>query len=211
MGALVLLSLSANASLHAQNAPTGEEPLQCPAFTLEDQDQASHAVTFPRDTPLVLLIGDRESRKDIPPWVEVLCALGVVPDAKVPPEHKQKSDAAKAAGTAEKKPLPEADLFGVADLRGVPDSFMWLVRRTGKGDYKHPVLLDQKGALSIPLKLEKGIVRVCVMNGAGEVVAIVTGDVDQPEVDALRAAFEKLGKTRPKAAPAATAAASVKP
>lgn len=203
-GMLATLPFWLSAGLLGQTPPPGASPaanfeeLRCPHFTLEDQDQASHAVTFPRSAPLVLLIGDRESRKRIPPWVEVLCTLGIVPDAKVPPEHKQKSDAAKAAAAAGKKTLPEADLFGVADLRGVPDAFMWLVRKTGKGDYKHPVLLDQKGVLCAPLKLEDGVVRICVIDGEGVVVAIVTGEVDEKKVEILRLAFERIGKSLPK-------------
>jgi len=120
-------------------------------FRLEDQSSQFQSFEFPRDRGTVIVACDKDSAKQITGWIAAL---------------------KEACGE-------KVDLFGVADVRGVPEMVRPMIRASFKKKYAYRVLLDWQGEFLDSIGFKKGTVNVMVMDGKGKVVWRTTGEMSE--------------------------------
>jgi len=132
-----------------------------PAFALQDQFGQTHSISFPREKACVLMIGDREGSQQLGGWSKpVFEKLG-----------------------------QRVDIFGLADLRQVPQPIRPLVRDSFKEKHSRPILLDWDGAVVKRYVYEPKQALVLVVDSTGTIRHRATGVADEPKLAAVFASL----------------------
>ncbi len=140
-------ALAATKRSGSANAAAKSAARRNSGFTLKNQNDASVAVSFPRDKVTVLIFGDREGAEQIEGWVR--------------PMYNQFGD--------------KIEVYGIAELSAVPRLARGVVRRIIKSKTKYSVLLDWSGAVSKAYGYQKGKANVVVIGKNGAVLGKRTG------------------------------------
>ena len=160
---LLLLGVPVVPAAHA------DEPRVLRSFELPDQFGQRHAVTFPRERPVLLLVGDRKGSEEVDGWIEPLKSRwGQV-----------------------------ADIVGVADVDGVPRLFRGRLADSIRKSRPKPVMLDFDGTITKALACRGKTANVFVLDRTGRVLASVTGVAGEPGFGMLRDALERVRLPQP--------------
>lgn len=145
-----------------QDAPeTSSSPAVLASFQLEDQFGAAHRVSFPGERPTILLVGDQHGSEEVGGWI--------------PPLAEQLGD--------------QAQILGIADVRGVPGLFRNSIRKLMRKRHAHPVLLDFEGTVLEALPCTRRTANVFVIDAGGHVLARVIGPVSDDRLREVRQAL----------------------
>jgi hypothetical protein len=140
-------------------AEAARSPAKAPAsIELRDQYDAPQRLTFPATNVVVLTIADKKGSEQIDGWVAALKA--------------------RYAG--------RLDIRGLADVRGVPESWHGRVRRRFQEARTYPVMMDWSGTNCARFGFQPGVANVLVIERDGTIGARFTGPVREA---ALREAF----------------------
>lgn len=139
-----------------------DKKVQLTSFELADQFGDSHRYEFPRQKPLVLLIGDRKGSEEIDGWI---------------PPLKEHFGA-------------KADIAGIADVRSVPRFLRDRITAAIKKSRPIPVMLDYEGTVTDHLPCERKVANVFVLGPRGELIQAVAGAVNQARLETLRTAIQ---------------------
>ncbi len=131
----------------ARAAESSPRPHTLASFELPDQFGTRHTFSFPRERPLLLLVGDRRGSEDIDAWVAPLKARW---------SHV-------------------ADIHGIADVQAVPRFLKQRVTEAIRKNRPKPLLLDFEGTVTRQLPFERKAANVFVIDPAGRVLAHVHG------------------------------------
>lgn len=137
-------------------------PARLASFALADQFGQTNHVEFPRDRPLLLLVGDRRGSEEVDAWIAPL---------------KQRWGAI-------------ADLAGIADVSAAPRFLRGRIQEGIRKQRPRPLLLDFDGKVTTPLRLSPRTANLLVVDRDGRVLARLTGAPDDAKLDAVRAALE---------------------
>ena len=132
-------------------------PDKAPEFTLEDQHKKTHAFKYPRDKPLVLVIGDPGGSKDAPNW----------------------------ANTINAKYGDRIEFWRMGNLSFIPALGRGAARLGIRATSKLPVLCDWDSSISAKLGAPKGQANVIVISPEGEIVHRSSGKVEPPKLAAV--------------------------
>ncbi|MBL9136343.1 MAG: hypothetical protein JNK85_10770 [Verrucomicrobiales bacterium] len=144
------------------SADATPKKVELSSFELADQFGTSHRYEFPRQKPLVLLVGDRKGSEDIDGWITPL---------------KQHFSAT-------------ADIAGIADVRGVPRFLRDRITAAIKKSRPVAVMLDYEGTVTDLLPCERKVANVFVFSPRGTLIEAVSGSVDDGRLATLRRAIE---------------------
>lgn len=122
---------------------------RCPNMSLEDQNARAQSIQFPRERPGFWVIAGRHGTGEIAKWVK--------------PVRTTFGDA--------------VDIFGLADVRGIPGIFRPAVRGMVKKGSEWPVLMDWTGDTVGAIFSPGADIEVLVLNKAGQVLVRVSGPV----------------------------------
>ncbi len=123
--------------------------VQSRTFTLTDQYNHQHTITFPTNKPLVLMLGDRGGSEQIEPWVREL--------------YRRYGDS--------------IEIQGIAILRGVPGPIRAIIRSQLRSRAPKSILLDWGGNVADMYQCQSGVCNVVVIDRQGRITMIVRGDV----------------------------------
>lgn len=142
----------------------GAGALNCPGFELEDQSSVLHRVEFPRMRPLYIVAATRSGLAQVSPWVK--------------PVVKEFGDG--------------VEIFGLADVRGIPSVFHGAVKARIRDGTKWPVLMDWKAQL-IPSLCGPGFTtEVLVIHPSGEVLLRLEGQASPENIERIRRELEAV-------------------
>jgi hypothetical protein len=127
------------------------------AFTLPDQFDQRHAISFPRARTCVMLIGDREGSRQLDDWTKAI---------------------AEKSGDS-------VDICGLADLREVPRPIRAWIRNDLKKQHAQPVLLDWDGKVAVACGYAGKRALVLVIDRQGEILHRATGKADAVKLEQL--------------------------
>ena len=159
------LSLMGVLLLSSQIACAAGVP-RCPEFELEDQSGVTHRVEFPRKRPLYIVAANRLGTKQIAGWV---------------------------------KPVAETfgdrvEIYGLADVRGIPSVFHGAIRLMIREGTTWPVLLDWKGSV-IPRLCEAGLANeVVVVHPKGDIRLHLRGEASASDLERVNETLRMLVK-----------------
>jgi hypothetical protein len=122
---------------------------RCPNMSLEDQNARTQSIQFPRERPGFWVIAGRHGTGEIAKWVK--------------PVRTTFGDA--------------VDIFGLADVHGIPGIFRPAVRGMVKKGSEWPVLMDWTGDTVGAIFSPGADIEVLVLNKAGQVLVRVSGPV----------------------------------
>jgi hypothetical protein len=145
--ALLALPIPTPGPTSAHAAESSLQPHTLASFELPDQFGTRHAFSFPRERPLLLLVGDRRGSEDIDAWVAPLKARW---------SHV-------------------ADIHGIADVQAVPRFLKQRVTEAIRKSRPKPLLLDFEGSVTRQLPFERKAANVFVIDPTGRVLAHVHG------------------------------------
>jgi hypothetical protein len=137
-------------------------PAHLASFALADQFGQTNRVEFPRDRPLLLLVGDRRGSEEVDAWIAPL---------------KQRWSTI-------------ADLAGIADVSAAPRFLRGRIQEGIRKQRPRPLLLDFDGKVTTPLRLSPRTANLLVVDRDGRVLARLTGKPDDAKLEAVRAALE---------------------
>lgn len=136
--------LPLNSSVQGAQNP---EPVRLESFTLADQFGTHHAVTFPRERPLLLVVGDRRGSEEIDAWI--------------PPLKERWKDL--------------TDMHGIADVQAVPRFLRGRITEAIRKSRPKPLLLDFEGRVTSALPCEKKAANIFAISKEGRILAHVFG------------------------------------
>ena len=156
----------------------GTEPSQKVAsFTLADQYEKSHSLTFPGTNVVVLTLADQKGSKQIAGWVE--------------PLKRRFGD--------------RIQLAGVADVSKVPGFLRGRVRAGFREQMPYPIMLDWKGTVCRRLAIERNQANVLLLDPSGTIRLRLTGEAEPQALarltNAITATFAIQGTSAITAAP----------
>ena len=161
--ALARLLTSPNILAADPLTPSGVPTPRLTSFQLPDQYGTNHSFSFPRNRPLILLVGDRRGSEEIDPWIEPL----------------------------KKRWTQTADIAGLADVQGAPRFLRGRITDAIRKSRTKPLLLDFEGKVTETLALKKKTANIFVVSPDGAVLAHVAGPYpSQPESDSRLKALE---------------------
>jgi len=145
----------------------GDQPLldsKAPEFTLSDQYDKPYNVRQDEGKIIILLASDKKGSEQNRAWVE----------------------------TIEKKFKDKIPIIGIADIRGTPRAFSFLVKREFS---KQPVdvLLDWDGIVFTSYGLARHVANIVLIDKKGIVRHIYSGEATAEACTGLFNAIDKLG------------------
>ena len=143
---------------------------RCPNLNLEDQNARAQSIQFPRERPGFLVIAGRHGTGEIAKWVK--------------PVRTTFGEA--------------VDIFGLADVHGIPGIFRPAVRGMIKKGSEWPVLMDWTGETVGAIFSPGADIEVLVLSKAGQVLVRVSGPVTD---DGLQRVKDRFAGLLPKNAP----------
>jgi len=155
----LLASLAVAAACAVQAAEPA--PVRLVSFELTDQFGTVHRQVFPRDKPLLLLVGDRKGSEEVDAWIAPL---------------KQ-----QCAG--------RADLAGIADIAGAPRFLRSRITEALRQKRPKPLMLDFEGTVTAGLHCTARTANLFVIDTNGVVRARLSGAADESHLQAARAAL----------------------
>ncbi len=129
---------------------------QCPPIVLEDQNTTAHEIRFPRQRPLYIVAAGRLGAKQIAEWVR--------------PIRDAYGD--------------KVEIFGLADVAGVPAFLRGGVRMSIRNGTQWPVLMDWTGEVVRKLCSPPFTIEIFVVHANGKVALQLSGP-SSPESMAL--------------------------
>ena len=137
---------------------------RCPNMNLEDQNAHPQSICFPRQRPGFLVIAGRHGTGEIAKWVK--------------PVRTTFGDA--------------VEIFGLADVHGIPGIFRPAVRGMVKKGSEWPVLMDWTGETVGAIFSPGADIEVLVVNKAGQVLVRVSGPVTDEGLQRVKAQLAGL-------------------
>jgi hypothetical protein len=151
------------AALAVSTALVAEEvgkKVELSSFELADQFGGTHRYDFPRQRPLILLVGDRKGSEEIDGWI----------------------------GPLKKHFAATADITGIADMRGIPRFLRERITAAIKKSRPAPVMLDFDGLVTDRLPCVRKVANVFVIGPRGNLVDTVSGVADDARIATLQKA-----------------------
>lgn len=143
---------------------------QLSSFRLADQFGAEHQVEFPRDRPVLLVVGDRRGSEEVGGWV--------------PPLRERWAHG--------------ADIVGVADVSAVPGFLRGRVTAGIRRELSAwPLLLDFEGQVTAGLPCVRRAANVFLISTNGAIAAAASGPADPAKLAALAAQVDTIVPPKP--------------
>ena len=144
--------------------PGLSESKRCPDLVLADQNNEKHEVRFPRSRPLYLVAARRAGTGNVADWVR--------PVAKDYGER--------------------VDIFGIADVSGIPSMFRGAVRMSVREGTGWPVLMDWRGETVGQLCTSKSLTEVFVVRPDGQIALCLSGASSEESLKKVRAEMDRM-------------------
>jgi hypothetical protein len=139
---------------------------RCPEFELEDQSGVSHRVGFPRQRPLYIVAANRQGTGRISGWVKPV---------------------AETFGN-------QVEIYGLADVRGIPSVFHGAIRLMIREGTRWPVLLDWKGDILPKLCDGSSSSEVFVVHPKGDIRLRLRGEASSSDLEKVNETLRSLIK-----------------
>ena len=154
-------------SLAKEPADSAAAPvLQVQDFTLKDQYKTEHQQTFPRETVGIFALADRQGSDQLEDWI--------TPLFKRYEEH--------------------VDIFGVANMKGLPKMLRPMLRGIFKKSIEYPVMMDWTGSVCESLNYQSGVTDIFVVDRNGAVVHRISGEATEEKMQVCYAVIDRLIK-----------------
>ena len=134
-----------------------------PTFTLDDQHEKTHTLSFPREKPLVISVADPGGARDAPKWTDMMKA----------------------------KYGDQIEFWSIANLHFIPELGHGAARVGIRATSKDPVLCDWDGGVSEKLGAKRGQANIIIISPAGEITLRTGGKVEPQKLVAAFAAIEE--------------------
>lgn len=131
-------------------------------FSLADQYERMHHLTFPGPKPTLLTVADRKGSAQVSAWVQ--------------PVREWFGD--------------RVSFVGLADVSKVPGVLRGRVRKSFREQLSHPVMLDWQGIHCRALACERDRVNVLLLSTRGEVLLRLSGPANPSDLGRVRQAIE---------------------
>lgn len=138
---------------------TGVKQVQ--SFTLSDQFKKKHTQTFPGTRVIVLALADRKGSEQLEDWIT--------------PFYKRYGE--------------QIDIYGVANLKGVPRVMKPLLRKLFRKGLDYPVMMDWSGEVCKALSYDAGKANILILCPKGGVRHRINGKVTEKD---LQDCFSKV-------------------
>jgi len=131
------------------------------SFTLSDQFKKEHTQVFPGKRVIVLALADRKGSKQLEDWIT--------------PFYKRYEE--------------QIDIYGVANLKGVPKVMKPLLRKLFRKGLDYPVMMDWSGEVCKALSYDAGKANILILCPKGVIRHRINGKVTEKD---LQACFSKV-------------------
>ena len=138
---------------------TGVKQVQ--SFTLSDQFKKEHTQTFPGKRVIVLALADRKGSEQLEDWIS--------------PFYKRYEE--------------QIDIYGVANLKGVPGFMKPLLRKLFRKGLDYPVMMDWSGEVCTALSYDAEKANILILCQKGGIRHRVNGKVTEKD---LQVCFSKV-------------------
>ncbi len=156
-----------SAALALGTVRVSANPTDAHQFTLSDQDAREHVIRYPRDRTTVFVVADQKGAGQIESWIAPLFA-----------RYQRR-----------------IEIFGVADLPGIPPAFRGLFRREFKKRLTYPVMLDWNGEVARAFGYEKQQAHLFVVTTDGRIILSKTGPASALALADVYQAVDGLERT----------------
>lgn len=124
------------------------------SFTLSDQFKKKHTQTFPGRRIIVLALADRKGSKQLEDWIT--------------PFYKRYGE--------------QIDIYGVANLKGVPRVMKPLLRKLFRKGLDYPVMMDWSGEVCKALNYDAGKANILILCPKGVIRHRINGKVTEKDL-----------------------------
>lgn len=135
------------------------------SFELADQFGTVHRVAFPREKPLLLLVGDRRGSEEVDAWIDPLKARW---------------------GSG-------AEIAGIADVSGAPRFLRSRIQEGIRKQRPRPLMLDFEGRVTDPLHCMPKTANLLVVDARGRTLLHLTGKPDEAKLERIGTALAAAG------------------
>jgi hypothetical protein len=135
---------------------------RAPAFTLQDQHEATHHYHFPRPKISVLILADYAGSSQLESWIQPLYD-----------RYRER-----------------IAIDGVADLSKVPRLFRGMVRSAFRDRLARPVLLDWSGAVAADYRYQQGEANLFVIDPQGGILLKEIGAANDAKLQRVQQAID---------------------
>jgi hypothetical protein len=154
-------------SLATEPADSAAAPvLQVQDFTLKDQYKTEHQQTFPRESVGIFALADRQGSDQLEDWI--------APLFKRYEEH--------------------VDIYGVANMKGLPKVLRPMLRGVFKKSIEYPVMMDWTGSVCEALNYQSGVTDIFVVDRNGAVIHRISGEATEEKMQVCYAVIDRLIK-----------------
>ena len=142
--------------------------IQVRDFTLKDQYKTEHQQTFPRESVGIFALADRQGSDQLEDWI--------TPLFKRYEEH--------------------VDIFGVANMKGLPKVLRPMLRGVFKKSIDYPVMMDWTGSVCEALNYQSGVTDIFVVDRNGAVIHRISGEATEEKMQICYAVIDRLIKEK---------------
>jgi hypothetical protein len=154
-------------SVAAEPAESSAAPaLQVQAFTLKDQHKAEHHQTFPRESISIFALADRQGSDQLEDWIT--------------PLYKRYEE--------------NVDIFGVANMKGLPKVLRPMLRGIFRKSIEYPVMMDWTGSVCEALHYQSGVTDIFVVDRNGAVIHRISGEATEEKMKVCYTVIDRLIK-----------------
>ena len=140
--------------------------LQVRDFTLKDQYKTEHQQKFPRESVGIFALADRKGSDQLEDWITPLYERYE--------EH--------------------VDIFGVANMKGLPKVLRPMLRGVFKKSIEYPVMMDWTGSVCEALNYQSGVTDIFVVDRNGAVIHRISGEATEEKMQVCYAVIDRLIK-----------------
>jgi hypothetical protein len=140
--------------------------LQVQAFTLKDQHKAEHQQKFPRESVSIFALADRKGSDQLEDWIT--------------PLYKRYEE--------------NVDIFGVANMKGLPKVLRPMLRGIFKKSIEYPVMMDWTGSVCESLNYQSGVTDIFVVDSNGTVIHRISGEATEEKMQVCYTVIDRLIK-----------------